>query len=65
MLGLDLAPYRFPDEVRAFVEHLGAPVFVAPKAKGVLPEDHPLFFGVCAGVAADHVVLQFFAKADL
>ena len=30
--------------VRAFVERLGAPTFVTPKAKGILPEDHPALF---------------------
>jgi acetolactate synthase-1/2/3 large subunit len=38
---------------------------VTPKAKGLLPEDHPLFGGVCAGVAGDPVVLDLFARADL
>jgi acetolactate synthase I/II/III large subunit len=42
-----------------------APTFVTPKAKGLLPEDHPLFGGVCAGVAGDRVVLDLFARADL
>jgi acetolactate synthase-1/2/3 large subunit len=65
ILGLDLDPHTTPDAVRAFVERLGAPTFVTPKAKGMLPEDHPLFFGVCAGVAADWVVLEFFGQADL
>jgi acetolactate synthase-1/2/3 large subunit len=51
--------------VRGFVERLGAPVFVTPKAKGMIPEDHPLFGGVCAGVAGDRVILDFFARADL
>jgi acetolactate synthase I/II/III large subunit len=40
-------------------------VFVTPKAKGMLPEDHPLFYGVCGGVSADSVVLECFARADL
>ncbi len=52
ILGLDLEP-RLRDAVRDLVEALGAPVFVTPKAKGILPEDHPLFHGVCAGVAGD------------
>ena len=51
--------------VRDFVEAIGAPVFVTPKAKGMLPEDHPLFYGVCAGVAGDCVVLDLFARAVL
>lgn len=65
ILGLDLDPEAHRTSVRAFVEKLGVPVFVTPKAKGILPEDHPLFFGVCAGVAADAVIVDFFGKADL
>lgn len=65
ILGLDLDPVTSPAMVRAFVEHLGVPVFVTPKAKGILPEDHPLFFGVCAGVAADPVIVDLFGRADL
>jgi acetolactate synthase-1/2/3 large subunit len=65
ILGLDLDPATAPPAVRRFVETLGVPVFVTPKAKGILPEDHPQYFGVCGGLAADAVVLQMFAKADL
>lgn len=65
VLGLDLDPHEHPRPVAAFVERLGAPVFVTPKAKGMLREDHPLFFGVCAGVAGDHVIVEFFRRADL
>jgi acetolactate synthase-1/2/3 large subunit len=65
ILGLDLDPYTSRDSVRSFVERFGAPTFVTPKAKGILHEDHPLFFGVCAGVAADWVVMELLAKADL
>jgi acetolactate synthase-1/2/3 large subunit len=65
VLGFDLDPGQHLDSVRQFVEHLGVPAFVTPKAKGILPEDHPLFFGVCAGVAADNLVVDFFDSADL
>jgi len=65
ILGLDLDPRADVAAVRAFVKHMGAPTFVTPKAKGLLPEDHPLFGGVCAGVAGDPVVLDLFARADL
>jgi acetolactate synthase I/II/III large subunit len=65
ILGLDLDPRHDAAAVREFVEALAAPVFVTPKAKGMLPEDHPLFYGVCAGVAADDVVVDFFERADL
>lgn len=65
ILGLDLNPYEDCGSVQRFVEKLGAPVFVTPKAKGLLPEDHALFAGVCAGVAADKVIVEFLSRADL
>ncbi len=65
VLGLDLDPTVTPAAVRRFVEALGVPVFVTPKSKGILPEDHPQYFGVCGGLAADAVVLDFFSRADL
>jgi len=65
LIGLDLDPRTSPPLVRRMVDALGVPAFVTPKAKGLLPEDHPLFCGVCAGVAGDAVVLDFFARADL
>jgi acetolactate synthase-1/2/3 large subunit len=65
LLGLDLDPWVHSQAVREFVTRLGAPTFVTPKAKGILPEDDRHFFGVCGGVAGDAVILDFFAKADL
>jgi acetolactate synthase-1/2/3 large subunit len=65
ILGLDINPYANLESVRAFVERLGVPTFVTPKAKGILPADHPLFFGVCAGVAGDAVIVDFLSRADL
>src|SRR5213593_1500284 len=65
ILGLDLDPYVDPPAVRRFAEAVGAPVFVTPKAKGIFPEDHRQFFGVCSGLAADSVVVDFFGNADL
>jgi acetolactate synthase-1/2/3 large subunit len=65
ILGLDLDPRTDVAAVRAFVDGMDAPTFVTPKAKGMLPEDHPLFAGVCAGVAGDRVVLDLFERADL
>ncbi len=65
ILGLDLNPYQDAEPARRFAERLGVPVFVTPKAKGLLPADHPQFFGVCAGVAGDAVIVDFFSRADL
>jgi acetolactate synthase-1/2/3 large subunit len=45
-------------------ETAGLPVVVAPMAKGVLPEDHPLFAGVL-DMACNQVVWDYLAEADL
>lgn len=34
------------EPLRALAERAGAPVMCSPRAKGVFPEDHPLFMGV-------------------
>ncbi len=65
ILGLDIDPTRDVPAVRRFVDAMGVPVFVTPKAKGILSEDHALYCGVCAGVSGDAVVLDELARADL
>jgi acetolactate synthase-1/2/3 large subunit len=65
ILGLDLDPRADAGPVRRFVEALSLPVFVTPKAKGIFPEDHPLFHGVCAGVSGDGPIVDFLATSDL
>lgn len=65
VLGLDLNPWTDLGAVRAFADRLDVPTFVTPKAKGMLSEDHPRFCGVCAGVAGDPVIVDFFERADL
>ena len=65
IVGLDVNPLVDTPSVRTLVDRLGVPAFVTPKAKGIMPEDHPLFCGVCAGVAADPLFVDFFMEADL
>jgi acetolactate synthase-1/2/3 large subunit len=45
-------------------EKLGCPVVVAPMAKGVLPEDHPLYAGTL-DMACNQFVWKFLAGCDL
>ncbi|WP_210584525.1 thiamine pyrophosphate-binding protein [Streptomyces sp. GESEQ-35] len=45
-------------------EGVGAPVVVSPMAKGVFPEDHPLFAGVL-DMACNQVVWEFLGGSDL
>jgi len=52
------------DSLVRLAEKLSAPVIVMPKAKGVIPEDHPLFAGVFE-MLGDRLVLEFAAQADL
>lgn len=65
LLGLDLDPSVHCEAVRRLVDFLDVPVFVTPKVKGLLPEDHPRFLGVCGGVAGDAAILEFFNRADV
>lgn len=65
IVGLDVNPRIETAAVRAFVENMGLPTFVTPKAKGIISEDHPWFSGVCAGVAGDAVIVEFLESADL
>src|SRR6185295_9641799 len=64
ILGIDIDPVHDVAAVRRFVSALGVPVFATPKAKGIVPEDDPLFYGVCAGVSGDSAVVEFLGSAD-
>lgn len=52
------------DAVAHLAETLGAPVVVAPMAKGVVTEDHPYFAGVL-DMACNDFVWEFLGSADL
>lgn len=49
-------------ELTALAEHLGAPVLVTPKCKGVIPEDHPLRAGCIIGGIIERKLVS---QADL
>lgn len=55
--GLGCRDPRVADALREFVEHLGAPTLTTPRAKGVVPEDHPLAAGVFFGGHLDEDLL--------
>ncbi len=63
--GLDIMTEGAEAALRAFVETCGAPLITSYKAKGVLPEDHPLALGG-AGLSptADRALLPLVAQAD-
>lgn len=64
--GVDMISDRGAEAVRKAVEALNAPLITTYKAKGVLPEDHPLALGG-AGLSpkADAILLPLVAEADV
>lgn len=64
LIGLGVPPSAAP-AVRSLVNRLRAPFLVTPKAKGILPEDAPLFLGVASGMAIDRDILETIRTADV
>jgi acetolactate synthase-1/2/3 large subunit len=62
--GISAARAGASHEVISLAESLSAPVIVGPMAKGVVPEDHPLFAGTI-GMACNALVWDFMAQADV
>jgi 2-hydroxyacyl-CoA lyase 1 len=61
LIGQGMASSRAEEEVRAFIERTQIPFVRTPKAKGVLPDDHPLSAGAARSLAllqADVVFLM-------
>lgn len=46
------------EQVRELVERTGAPVLCSPRAKGILPEDHPQYLGV-TGIGGHDSVTEY------
>ncbi|MCX7328268.1 MAG: thiamine pyrophosphate-binding protein [Hyphomicrobiales bacterium] len=64
--GLDLVGDAGAASLRALAERLGAPVLTTYKAKGLLPESHPLCIGAIGlSPKADAIVKPLIAAADL
>lgn len=62
IIGLEATEPGRAAATRALVEALGCPALVTYKAKGVLPDSHPLFGGVFTGGEAEATLLR---AADL
>jgi acetolactate synthase-1/2/3 large subunit len=65
VVGLGLDPCTIQPVLLRWLEAAGIPVAVTPKAKGLVPEDHPQFVATCTGMAGDRLVAEFLAGADL
>lgn len=64
LVGIAAVRGRATDALVRFAEATSTPVVVAPMAKGVFPEDHPLFAGVL-DMACNQVLWDFLGAADL
>ena len=63
VVGLGLEPEAPYDELLYFAEAANAPVIVTPKAKGAIPDDHPLVAG-CIGLTRTDPVYEILDQAD-
>ena len=63
LIGQGMASSRAEDEVRAFIERTQIPFVRTPKAKGVLPDDHPLSAGAARSLALSQADVVFLMGA--
>jgi acetolactate synthase I/II/III large subunit len=63
VIGLGAVQTAAAGSLRALAHAMNAPVATLPKAKGVFPEDDPLFAGALE-MAGDDLVVEFLARAD-
>jgi acetolactate synthase-1/2/3 large subunit len=64
VIGLSIDPANAP-RIRRWVTEWDLPVAVTPKVKGIVDETAPNFVGVVGGMAADGVMCDAIAAADL
>jgi acetolactate synthase-1/2/3 large subunit len=62
--GLTAARLGLGPDLRRLAEAIGAPVVLTPMAKGLLPEDHPLYAGVLFHARSD-LLADLIREADL
>jgi thiamine pyrophosphate-dependent acetolactate synthase large subunit-like protein len=63
LIGQGMASSRAEDEVRKFIERTQIPFVRTPKAKGVLPDDHPLSAGAARSLALSQADVVFLMGA--
>jgi acetolactate synthase-1/2/3 large subunit len=65
MAGIGLDPTKAQPALLRWVEATGIPIAVTPKAKGLVPEDHPLFVATSTGMAGDTLFAELLQETDL
>jgi len=65
MVGIGLDPMKVQPALLRWLEATGIPVAITPKAKGLVPEDHPLFVATGTGMAGDTLFVELLRETDL
>jgi acetolactate synthase-1/2/3 large subunit len=65
MAGIGLDPAKAQPALLRWIEATGIPIAVTPKAKGLVPEDHPLFVATGTGMAGDTLFAELVQETDL
>ncbi len=63
--GIGLDPIKTQPSLLRWIEATGIPIAVTPKAKGLVPEDHPLFVATATGMAGDTLFVELLQGTDL
>jgi acetolactate synthase-1/2/3 large subunit len=65
MAGIGLDPTKVQPALLRWIEAAGIPTAVTPKAKGLVPENHPLFVATSTGMAGDTLFVELLRETDL
>jgi len=65
VVGIGIDPLKTQPSLIRWLEATRIPVAVTPKAKGLVPENHPLFLATCTGMAGDRLFIELAQEADL
>jgi acetolactate synthase-1/2/3 large subunit len=65
LVGIGVDPAAARPSLLRWLDAARIPVAVTPKAKGLVPEDHPLFVATCTGMAGDRLFSELVEESDL
>lgn len=65
MVGIGMDPQKGQPALLRWLEATGIPIATTPKAKGLVPEDHPLFVATSTGMAGDTLFVELLRETDL
>jgi len=65
LVGIGVDPIAARPSLLRWLDAARIPVAVTPKAKGLVPEDHPLFVATCTGMAGDRLFSDLVQEVDL